>query len=128
MYVFDSPRIGKWVCEKAGGKYQDGNYCFGIEKDGIITPIRPFNDNNLSFLPAGKLGELKNALPMEQLHPVEGISYANFGPTLVSKWRSNDPIQEWTGMELNAFPAIDVDGIFILKTETVQASFNGTGS
>lgn len=100
----------------------------GIEKNGVISPIRPFDDNNLSFLPAGKLGELKNALPMERLHPVEGVSYANFGATLVSKWRTNDPIQEWTGMELNAFPALDVDGIFILKTETVQASFNGVGS
>jgi len=36
MYVFDSPRIGNWICEKAGGKYQNGNYCFGIEKDGIL--------------------------------------------------------------------------------------------
>jgi RimJ/RimL family protein N-acetyltransferase len=37
MYVFDSPRIGNWVCEKAGGKYQSGHKCFGIEKEGKLV-------------------------------------------------------------------------------------------
>lgn len=35
-YVFDADRIGRWVCEKAGGRYQAGNTCFGIEKDGVL--------------------------------------------------------------------------------------------
>jgi RimJ/RimL family protein N-acetyltransferase len=37
MYVFDAPRIGKWICEKAGGEYAQGNQCFGIEKDGKLV-------------------------------------------------------------------------------------------
>jgi RimJ/RimL family protein N-acetyltransferase len=37
MYVFDSPRIGKWICEKAGGEYAQGNQCFGIEKDSVLV-------------------------------------------------------------------------------------------
>jgi hypothetical protein len=36
MYVYDSPRIGAWVCEKAGGKFYEGNICFGIELDGVL--------------------------------------------------------------------------------------------
>lgn len=95
----------------------------GIEKDGVVTPYRAFNDNNIVFMPTGKIGTLENAYPMELMHPVEFVNYATFGSTLVSKWRSNDPIVEYTGMELNAFPAIDVDGIFILTTDIVQASF-----
>jgi len=37
VYVFDNERIGNWVCEKAGGKYQSGYKCFGIEKDGELV-------------------------------------------------------------------------------------------
>lgn len=37
MYVFDSKRIGEWVTDKAGGKYQEGNIAFGIEKDGELV-------------------------------------------------------------------------------------------
>ncbi len=37
MYVFDSERIGNWVCEKAGGIYQQNNICFGIEKNGELV-------------------------------------------------------------------------------------------
>lgn len=97
-----------------------------IEVDGRPTYIRAFNQNNVSFLPAGKIGNLINALPMERMHPIPGKTYANFGPTLVGKWAEQDPLTEFTAMEMLAFPAIDVDGIFILKTDTVQASFNAT--
>lgn len=95
----------------------------GIEKDGIVTPYRAFNDNNVAFMPMGKIGVLENAYPVELSRPVAGVNYATFGATLVSKWMNNDPIVEYTGMELNAFPAIDVDGIFVLTTDVVQASF-----
>lgn len=98
----------------------------GIEKDGIITPFRPFNQSNVSFMPDGKIGMLKNAFVMEQRRPVEGIVYANFGPTLVSKWAETRPYREFTAMEMNAFPAIEIDSIFILTTNVVQASFNAT--
>ncbi len=102
------------------------NHVTGIEKDGIITPYRPFNDYACVFIPDGKLGTLKNAFALESTMPVSGISYANFGPTLVSKWMNNDPIVEYTSMELNAFPALDIDAIFVLDTNTVQATFNTT--
>lgn len=98
----------------------------GIETDGVITPIRAFDDNAVVFMPIGKIGMLKNAFALETTMPVAGISYANFGPTLVSKWMNNDPIVEYTAMEMNAFPAIDIDSIFVLRTDTVQASFNTT--
>lgn len=103
------------------------NYVSGIEKDGIISPIRPFNTNNVSFVPAGKLGILENAFPMERMVPIKDKSYANFGPTLVSKWMDNDPITEFTAMELLAFPSLtEIDGIFILETNVVQNGFIGT--
>ncbi len=99
------------------------NHTAHIEVDGLPTYIKPFNSSNVSFVPAGKVGTLFNAISMEQVHPVKDKNYATFGPTLVSKWAESDPLVEFTGMEMNAFPAVDIDNIFILKTDTVQASF-----
>lgn len=36
IFVFDAERIGKWVCEKAGGKYQQGNTGIGVELNGEL--------------------------------------------------------------------------------------------
>lgn len=99
------------------------NYTTNIETDGKSSFLKGFSTTNLVFAPAGKLGTLYNAVSMEKIHPVVGKTYANYGPTLVAKWCENDPLVEYTGMEMNAFPGINVDGIFILKTDTVQASF-----
>ena len=90
-----------------------------IKVDGKPTYIKSFKVGNVSFVPAGKLGTLVNAISMEELHRVANKSYAKFGPTLVSKWAENDPLTEFTGMEMLAFPSIDVDNIFILETRTV---------
>lgn len=98
----------------------------GIESDGSVSPIRAFNDNNLAFLPAGNIGVLKNAWPIEQLMPIPNKTYAFFGPTMVSKWLDDAPFREFTAMDMNAFPALNTDAIFLLKTDTVQASFVGT--
>jgi hypothetical protein len=101
------------------------NLVSGIEKDGDITAFRFFKDENLAFMPSGKIGTLKNAIPMEADSPIPGKEYATFGPTLVSKWADDDPYKEFTAMEMNACPAIDIDSIFLLKTDTVQANFTG---
>lgn len=101
------------------------NHTAAVETDGVAGFIRPWNQYNVSFVPAGKLGTLYNAIPMELLpqHKIADKTYATFGPTLVSKWAETDPLLEYTGMEMNAFPGINVDGVFILTTNTVQASF-----
>ncbi|MBC9913183.1 major capsid protein [Chitinophaga varians] len=87
----------------------------GIEKNGIISPQRPFSDNNAVFIPAGPLGVIKNAIAIEEAKPVEGVSYAKFQQALISKWSANEPFGEWTKGDLNAFPSLDtIDGIFLL--------------
>lgn len=93
------------------------NERIGIEKDGKIDTINPFNENNLVFVPAGKLGTVHNALAIETMEPVQGINYASYDRTLVSQWRDNEPWTEFTKAELNAFPALEqIDGIYILQT------------
>lgn len=87
----------------------------GIEKDGIIGSINPFNSKNISFVPNGKLGVIKNALCLEQMQPVGQVNYATYKNALISKWQENDPWAEFTGVELNAFPSFEaIDNVFIM--------------
>lgn len=87
----------------------------GIEKDGKIGSISPFDAKNISFVPSGKLGVIKNALCLEQMRPVSHVNYATYNRALISKWQENDPWAEFTGVELNAFPSLEaIDNIFIM--------------
>lgn len=90
----------------------------GIEKDGVTTAVRPWKANKVSFVPFGKLGTIKNAICLEQMKPIDKISYATFNRALISKWQENDPWAEFTAVELNAFPAFEsIDNVFILTVE-----------
>ena len=99
------------------------NHVTNIEVDGQPTYVKPFDSNNVSFVPTGKVGTLVNAVSMEKIHPVKDKTYADFGATLVSKWAESDPLVEFTGMEMNAFPSVNIDQIYVLETDTVQADF-----
>lgn len=93
------------------------DYVTGIEKDGKITPYRPFAAANVAFLPSGKLGKIHNALAMEQINKVNQVSYAVNNRVLISKWGENDPFGEYTMGELNAFPGVEaINSMFLLNT------------
>lgn len=88
---------------------------FGVEKDGKISVLRPFNEDNVSFIPNSQLGMIKNALAMEEVNKVDNVSYGKFGSALISKWKQNEPLREWTKAEWNAMPSVDaIDAMFIL--------------
>lgn len=96
------------------------NEVIGIEKDGKIAPKRPWKEENVSFVPSGQLGIIHNAIAVEQLRPVTGVSYASFNNALISKWSENEPFGEYTKVEFNAFPGVEaIDGMYILRTTTV---------
>lgn len=81
------------------------NFKVPIEKNGVKTIVNPFDANNIVFVPDGQLGEIKNAVAVEEYRPVDKVVYAKRENTLISKWAQNEPFVEWTKAELNAFPA-----------------------
>ncbi len=90
----------------------------GIEKDGVISALKPWKDGNISFIPSGRLGVIRNALCMEQMRPVEHVNYAIYNRALISKWQENDPWAEFTAVELNAFPAFEaITNVSILTVD-----------
>jgi len=87
----------------------------GVEKNGIITNVKPFAENVCSFIPAGGLGVIHNAYSIEQLRPVDGVSYGTYNKALISKWAQARPFAEYTQVELNAFPGLEVaDQLYLL--------------
>lgn len=95
------------------------NATIGIEKDGKITTASAWTANAVTFVPAGKLGIIHNAIPIEKLQPVEKVAYADYDRALLSKWQENDPWSEFTQVELNAFPGWETIGhCAIMDTNT----------
>ena len=89
----------------------------GIEKDGIVTATKPFSQSNAVFVPDGPMGKIHHAVAIEQLKPVNQVSYADYNKALISKWQENDPFMEFTKVELNAFPGFDsIEGVYLLST------------
>lgn len=76
-----------------------------IQKNGVNTMMNPWNINNAVFIPSGNLGEIKNAIAVEEQRAVEKVVYAKKDYTLISKWAQNEPFGEWTKAEFNAFPS-----------------------
>ncbi len=88
----------------------------GIEKNGVITNYKPFAQDVAVFIPAGGLGVIHNAYAIEQLRPVSGISYGTYNRALISKWSQAHPFGEFTQVELNAFPGLEVADLIHILT------------
>jgi hypothetical protein len=109
--------INEFMAEQGWPQIELVEATIGIEKDGVITAVKPWKDENVAFIPAGKLGRIHNAVAIEQLKPVASVNYAQFRNALISKWSENEPFAEYTKVEMNAFPGIDaIDSIFLLST------------
>lgn len=86
------------------------------------TPITPWNAKNLVFVPAGKLGVIKNAYANSELRQEPGVAYSNYGRIRVSQWgvgeTQNSNGVEFSKAEAFALPVItEMNGIYTLKTQ-----------
>jgi hypothetical protein len=91
-----------------------------IETNGNLTVITPWANSQVTFAPAGKLGIIHNALSVEEMSPVSGVSYALSSRTLVSKWAETEPFGEYTRGEIAAFPGLEAaDNMYIVNVENV---------
>ena len=57
-----------------------------IQNNGKLTEYSPWNDKNLVFVPAGKLGVIKNAYADNELRQEPGVTYSNYGRIRISQW------------------------------------------
>ncbi|MBO9660064.1 MAG: major capsid protein, partial [Chitinophagaceae bacterium] len=93
------------------------------EKNGVQTSFKPWQEGMVVFLPSDNVGQLVWARLAEQNHPVQGVSYQTADDfILLSKFRKNDPVAEFTTSQARAVPVIaGVDSIYTLDSKTIQA-------
>lgn len=117
-FVVTMDRVNEYLVANGLPTFKLMNERRVVEKDGKPQVFNPFKKENVVFLPAGKLGLVHNSYAVEEKAPVEHVTYAKYDKTLVSKYRENNPWREITGVELNAFPALEaIDGIYLLTTD-----------
>lgn len=93
-----------------------------IQNGTKATPVTPWNAKNLVFVPAGKLGIIKNAYANNELRQEPGVAYSNYGRIRVSQWGAGETQTsngvEFTKAEAFAIPVItEMNGIYTLKTQ-----------
>lgn len=86
------------------------------------TPLRPWNEKNIVFVPDGKLGLVKNAFANNELKQQPGVAYSNYGRIRVSQWGVGETQDsngvEFTKAQCRALPVItEMSGIYTLKTQ-----------
>ena len=92
-----------------------------VQNGTARTTVNPVTEGNMVFVPAGKLGLVKNAYLNNELRPESGITYSNYGRVRVAQWgvgeKEGTNGVEFTKAEALALPAItEMQGIYTLKT------------
>lgn len=93
-----------------------------IQNGTKLTPLTPWNGDNIVFIPEGKLGLVKNAWSDNELNPESDVAYSNYGRIRVSQWHVGETKGankgEFTKAESLSLPVItEMENIYTLKTD-----------
>lgn len=93
-----------------------------IQDNGKLHEYTPWNDKNLVFVPAGRLGIIKNAYADNELRQEPGVTYSNFGRIRISQWgkgeTDNSNGVEFTKAQSISLPVItEINGVYSLTVE-----------
>lgn len=93
-----------------------------IQNNGKLTEYTPWNDKNIVFVPAGKLGVIKNSYADNELRQEPGVTYSNYGRIRISQWgkgeTDNSNGVEFTKAQSLSLPIItEINGIYSLTVE-----------
>ena len=84
--------------------------------DGTKKPANAWAEGNIVFTTTDKVGRLVYGTLVEETNPVAGVVYEKAGDyTLISKYSTNDPVEEYTAGQALCLPVIDgADSIYLL--------------
>lgn len=93
-----------------------------IQDNGKLSEYKPWNDKNIAFVPAGKLGVIKNAYADNELRQEPGVTYSNYGRIRISQWgkgeTDNSNGVEFTKAQSLSLPVLtEINGIYSLTVE-----------
>lgn len=93
-----------------------------IQDNGKLSEYKPWNDKNIVFVPAGKLGVIKNAYADNELRQEPGVTYSNYGRIRISQWGKGETDNsngiEFTKAQSLSLPVLtEINGIYSLTVE-----------
>ena len=121
--ILDRDQLAAVLMRKYGIGITRVNRSVRTEKNGVQTSKKPWKSGSATFVCDEQVGDLVWTNLAEMSHPVAGVSYETADNyILVSKYRDNDPLREYTSSQARVVPVIsNVDRIYTLDSTTVQA-------
>jgi len=115
--VFTEANLNMYMTDNDLPNFQVIDAISRSEEDGKQKLLKPFSQETLVFVPAGKLGIIHNAFAIEEMEPNDNVEYTTVERILVSKWHERFPWAEKTAGECIAIPGLEaVESIYHLKT------------
>lgn len=121
--ILDREQLETILQRKYGIELVRVNRSIRTEKNGKQTSIKPWKTGSATFVCDDVLGDLVWTNLAEMTRPVAGVTYTTAeNYILVSKYRKNDPLVEFTTSQSRVIPVIsNVDRIYTLDSTQVQA-------
>lgn len=121
--ILDRDQLATVLLRKYGIAITRVNRSIRTEKNGVQTSHKPWKTGSATFVCDEQVGDLVWTNLAEMTHPVDGVTYQRADDyILVSKYRDNDPLREFTSSQARVVPVIsNVDRIYTLDSTTVQA-------
>lgn len=121
--VLDRDQLYAIIMRKYNIEVVRVNRSVRTEKNGVQTSVKPWKKGSATFVCDEKVGDLVWTNLAEMSHRVAGVAYETANDfILVSKYRENDPLREYTASQARVVPVIaNVDRIYTLDSTTLQA-------
>lgn len=121
--VLDREQLYSIIMRKYGIEVVRINRSVRTEKNGVQTSVKPWKKGSATFVCDERVGDLVWTNLAEASHRVAGVTYETANDfILVSKYRENDPLREYTSSQARVVPVIaNVDRIYTLDSTAVQA-------
>ncbi|MDQ1088568.1 major capsid protein [Siphonobacter sp. SORGH_AS_1065] len=122
MPIPDLDQVNEVLQRKFGATIELVDRSVIFEKNGVQSSYKPWAEGAFVAITSPQVGTLTYATLAEKNHKVAGVEYEESEEyILVSKYRTNKPLAEFTASQARVVPVIVAEGIYLLDTKTVQA-------
>lgn len=115
-------KVNEMMLAEKGLTIIEVNKSVRTEKNGVQTSVKPWADGACTFTTTLDLGTVTYGELAEKSNPVAGVAYeVSDEYILVSKYRKNDPLQEFTSVQAMVLPVLQNTGaIYMLDSTDAQ--------
>lgn len=120
-------KVNEMLSDEFGVQIIEINKSVRTEKNGVQTSVKPWASGQVTFVTSLDLGTVTFGELAEKSSPVDGVAYETADEyILVSKYRKNDPLREFTSVQAMVLPVLQNTGaIYMLDSTEAQVIASG---